>query len=356
MSKIGIGIIGCGDIARTRFLPAIDSSPAFELKGLHSRRAAGCEELAARYGGCCYGDLHALLSAADVDAVVVATPHPSHAELSIRCLGAGKHVLCEKPMATSIADANRICEAASRSDRVFMALPLNNSPAVEAAKTFIGAGAIGQVCAADAVLAHDGPSHAAWYFDRHTAGWGVLADLGIYLVAQLVYLLGTARAAVGRTETVYARRVLQSGAVVDASVEDNAAAVITWPNGVLATIRANWCSPGDRRNVICGTTIYGSSGLIFINPASETDSLVLHLPVKPIEGASRIEFNGMTDCYRAALPAWNQDRAIMDSFARSIARSALARTGASNALEQRHVIETIVKIYEFSAKQSGERI
>ena len=61
MPKIGIGIIGCGDIARARYFPAIQASPDFELKGVQSRTAAACEPLVARYGGKIFADLGALL-------------------------------------------------------------------------------------------------------------------------------------------------------------------------------------------------------------------------------------------------------------------------------------------------------
>ena len=74
MPKIGIGIIGCGDIARARYFPAIEVSPDFELNGVQSRTAAACEPLAARYGGKIFADLGALLNAPEIEAVVVATP------------------------------------------------------------------------------------------------------------------------------------------------------------------------------------------------------------------------------------------------------------------------------------------
>ena len=137
MTPIGIGMIGCGDIARARFLPVIARSPGLALRGLHSRTSAVCQPLADQYGGAVYSDLDTMLRASEVEAVVIATPHPSHAGLAIRALEAGKHVLCEKPMATSLGDALRIEQAAERSQQVFMALPFDRSPAMEEAKRLI---------------------------------------------------------------------------------------------------------------------------------------------------------------------------------------------------------------------------
>ena len=162
---------------------------------------------------------------------MIATPHPSHAEIAIRSLEAGKHVLCEKPIATSVADASRILEAAERSRRVFIALPFDGSPPVEEAKRLLGAGAIGRVSSADAVLAHRGPKHAPWFFDREKAEWGVAADLGIYLVSQLTYLFGPAASVFGRVDTVFPERTSETGETIRVTVDDNVAAVVEWPDG-----------------------------------------------------------------------------------------------------------------------------
>ena len=145
MTAIGVAVIGCGDIAHARYLPAIAKSPDFELRGVFNRTRAAGDVVVGRYGGTNHVRLEDLLRAPDIDAVVIATPHPSHVDLAVLSLEAGKHVLCEKPMATSVVDAMRIEEAAGRSGRVYMALPFDNSPAVEEAKRLIETNAIGRV-------------------------------------------------------------------------------------------------------------------------------------------------------------------------------------------------------------------
>ena len=190
---------------------------------------SACEPLAKQYGGTVYPDLDGLLRASEVEAVIIATPHPTHADLAIRCLEAGKHVLCEKPMATSLADAVRIEQAAARSRRVFMALPFDRSPAVEEAKRLIDSGAIGRVSMADAALAHRGPGHAPWFFDAEKAHWGVLADLGVYLISQLTYLFGPAEAVRGKVDTIIPERQGQDGKPIAVTVDDNAAALLELP-------------------------------------------------------------------------------------------------------------------------------
>ena len=352
MSPIGIGIIGCGDIARARFFPVIARTPGLKLRSLHSRTPSACEPLARQYGGSVHATLDGLLGAAEVEAVVIATPHPSHADLAIRSLEAGKHVLVEKPMATSLADAIRIEEAAARSRRVFMALPFDRSPAVEEAKRLIESGAIGRVSMADAVLAHRGPKHAPWFFDAKRAHWGVVADLGVYLISQLTYLFGPALTVRAKVNTIFPERQDQQGAQVAVTVDDNACAILELPEGILGTIRANWCSPSDHRNVICQTRIHGTAGIIFINLASNPDRLVVFSPEHEILGAAAGEYLGMTDCYRPALTSLDDDAEIMLSFEAEI-RSGRTR---GNLARSRHVIEIIDKTYRSSASGRAETI
>jgi len=348
MPNIGIAIIGCGDIARARFFPAIAASPEFELRGVQSRTISTCEPLVARYGGKIFADLGALLQAPEIEAVVIATPHPSHAEIAVRSLEAGKHVLCEKPMATSLADANRIIRAAERSGRVFMALPFDESPPIEEAKRLIAAGAIGRPSSADSVLAHRGPKHAPWFLDREKAEWGVAADLGIYLFSQLTYLFGPAVKVMGRAATAFPERISEAGETIQVTVDDNVAAILEWPGSILATIRANWCSPSDHRNVIFQTRIYGTKGIITINPMSKANAIVVYSPEAAIAGATPIEYDGMSNCYRPDLPHGDSDVGILRAFAEQIARGAVAGKG-SNMSRQRHVIEIIDKLYASSA-------
>jgi UDP-N-acetylglucosamine 3-dehydrogenase len=354
MPKIGIGIIGCGDIARARYFPAIQASPDFELRGVQSRTAAACEPLVARYGGKIFGELGTLLKAPEIEAVVVSTPHPSHADISVRCLEGGKHVLCEKPVATSLVDASRILQAAELSGKVFMALPFDGSPPIEAAKQLLAEGAVGRVSSADAVLAHRGPKHAPWFFDREKAGWGVSADLGIYLISQMTYFFGLAQRVRGRVETVFPERKAETGETIKVSVDDNVAAIVEWPNSVLATIRANWCSASDHRNVICETRIYGTEGILFINPAAKMRQVVVYSPGREIPGAKKIEYNGMSNCYEPSMGSWDGDAVIMHYFAEQIrGGGADART---SALRQRHVIEIVDKLYAASLSGMASKL
>ena len=114
--RIGWGIVGLGRIAETEIAPAVTAAPNSTLAGVVSRTAAKAEEFAARHGAAAaYDDYRALLEDPSVDAVYIATPNALHADQVVAAAEAGKHVLCDKPLATTVADAERAvaaCEAA----------------------------------------------------------------------------------------------------------------------------------------------------------------------------------------------------------------------------------------------------
>jgi len=356
MARIRIGVIGPGDIARVRFFPSIAAIPELRLAGVLSRRPESSADIVARHGGRAYGDLDAFLADPDIDAVIVATPHPSHAALSIRALAAGKHVLVEKPMATSLADARHIQAAAASAGRVCMALPFDATAPMAEARRLIRAGAIGRVTSVDAVLAHRGPTHAPWFVDRAQSEWGVLADLGVYLISALTFLFGRAASVSGQVATLFPERTSADGVVFPVTVEDSAAAILTWPGNLLGSIRANWCSAADKRSFIWDTSLYGTEGTIFIDMAAASGNVVVHSPDRPVAGAEPVAFNGMSGCYRPALPAWDLHRDIVQAFADAIAGRRSGADDGTDAAHQAHVIEIIEKLYESSRSGTVQRL
>lgn len=102
-----IGIIGCGKIAQVRHIPEYSSASAAELAGFYDLNEGRAGELVAQYGGKAYSSYEELLADPHIDAVSVCVANHAHAEITIAALRAGKHVLCEKPMAMSLEE----CEA-----------------------------------------------------------------------------------------------------------------------------------------------------------------------------------------------------------------------------------------------------
>lgn len=175
------GIVGPGRIAR-QFAAAIAAVPDAELVAVAGRDAARARAFAADLGiPRAYGDPAALLAAADVDAVYVATPHHAHAEWVRRCLLAGKPVLCEKPLTVNAAQAAELVALAhARGVFLMEAMWTRLLPAWQQVRQWLRAGAIGEVrvLASSFGTVLEGQPHDRW-LDPAQAG-GALLDIGIY--------------------------------------------------------------------------------------------------------------------------------------------------------------------------------
>ena len=117
---LNIGIIGCGKIAQVRHLPEYEQNPGARIAGLYDLNQERAQTLAAQYGAKVYPSYEALLADPAIDAVSVCSANVSHAEITVAALEAGKHVLCEKPMATTLADCERMVSAAKKSGKRLM--------------------------------------------------------------------------------------------------------------------------------------------------------------------------------------------------------------------------------------------
>jgi len=141
--KLGIAGLGTAGLA---FIPPIAAHPALELAAVSEPDAAARAAVAERCGAVGYDDLAAMLAHPGLDAVIIATPTPLHAEHAIACFAAGKHVVLEKPMATSLADGLRICAAAEAAGRVLIVGHSHSfDQPVRAMRDLIAGGTLGRV-------------------------------------------------------------------------------------------------------------------------------------------------------------------------------------------------------------------
>lgn len=179
--KIKWGIIGLGNIAHqfaTDLLLAADA----DLLAAASRDILKADEFAAKYNAAkAYDSYEALFADQEVDIVYIATPHDSHAELSIKALESGKHVLCEKPIALSYKDAERMIEASKKHNKFFMeAFWTRFIPAVQDVLAKVGSGIIGEANYIKADFAFIGnDAGGSRLFDKNRGG-GALFDIGVY--------------------------------------------------------------------------------------------------------------------------------------------------------------------------------
>ncbi len=191
------GVIGCGQIAHDKLLPAIAHAANAALVALADPDAERLERCRAEYPPArAYHDPQELLADPEVQAVYISTPNFMHAEQTISAAHAGKHVLCEKPMALTAAEGQQMVEACARASVQLMVgyMTLFN-PAYLAAKRVVDSGALGEIVFARGrhsyVIPPDrvaGPAQA-WRLDPQRGG-GPLLDVGVYSVFTLRELTG----------------------------------------------------------------------------------------------------------------------------------------------------------------------
>jgi 1,5-anhydro-D-fructose reductase (1,5-anhydro-D-mannitol-forming) len=287
-------VIGIGDIATRRVIPAIQSEPRSQLHGLVTRDPAK----AAPYSTRAYQNLDEALKDAAVDVVYVGTPVFLHAPQTIQALRAGKHVLCEKPMAMNEAEARAMVEAGEKSGKPFaVAYYRRCYPKVQRAKELIAAGAIGKPVSAELTnhMWFDGTGSRSWLVDPAKAGGGPLFDVASHRIDVLNFLFGQPV-----TVTAQLSNVLHHYAV-----EDNATVLIEYENGVRGVVDVRWHSHVNRDEC----RIRGTDGEIEMSPLNGPDLIYpgghenlpahenLHYPmienfVDAVEGTARLLASG----------------------------------------------------------------
>ncbi len=249
--EINVGLIGCGGIGKLR-AEALASASGIRLAAVSDVDGARRDELAAAHGARSVTTWDDLLVADDVDVVVVSTPPSLHAEMSIAALGAGKHVLCEKPLARSPGECRDMVEAASRNERV-LATGFNYRfyPSMLKARELLDAGAIGEL---DHIRSYTGYSAAehdqAWLHDHGIMGGGSLRDNGIHLIDLTCWFLGDVAEAKG----------LGSNHVWGfPGCEDNGFVLLQNEAGKIASLQASWTEWRGYRLMV---EIFGTRGCI----------------------------------------------------------------------------------------------
>lgn len=267
MKEIRIGVIGCGKIAQVRHLPEYATHPRAVLAGYYDKVSERAAEVAARYGGKVYASYYDLINDPEIDAVSVCVENRAHAEITTAALYAGKHVLCEKPMAVTLAECESMVEAAERNGcRLMVGHNLRFDPVYRHAKRLLDEGVIGDVITFRAVIGNAGPegwsmgSHDenTWYFDKKKAAIGALSDLGIHKVDLLQYLLGQ-KVVETTAKVVTLNKRGDDGKLI--GVDDNALCILRMSGGAMGTMAASWTIYGHHSASTC---FYGTRGSLLV--------------------------------------------------------------------------------------------
>ena len=248
------GIIGCGDVAERKGGPALYQAADSELVAVMRRDKAKAAGFAERHGARRhYERVEDLLSDPEVNAAYVATPPHVHAEQTIQAAQAGKHVLCEKPMAMNVAEAEAMIRAcAANGVQLMVAYYRRRFPSVLKIKELLHQEAIGRPIMADVQIAAGysppGTESKQWRMDPKIGGGGLLMDLGSHAVDLLHFWLGDVCDVAAFVDTV----------AYDVEVENSSSVILRFRNEAQATVRVNH-NVGMRRNAI---ELVGTSGRI----------------------------------------------------------------------------------------------
>jgi len=233
-----VGIIGCGKVTERMHLPGYAKCPNVKVVAAADTVKKRAREMAEKFSiPHTFTDYKEMLKEVELDAVSVCTPNYLHAQMTMDSCRAGKNVLVEKPMATSMREAQRMIDAAKRNKVILMVeQPRRFSPVTQVSKEILDSGLLGKIRGVRGRQAHSGPEHWApgsrWFFKKDEAFAGSLADLGIHILDALLFLTGKRVTQVaGFTSTIEKKR---------SQVEDNAVFIIRFADGSLGEVSAAW--------------------------------------------------------------------------------------------------------------------
>ncbi|HKF50021.1 MAG TPA: Gfo/Idh/MocA family oxidoreductase [Terracidiphilus sp.] len=266
--KSGYAIIGLGRIAG-HFMRGIQFTTNSKVTALVSGHPDKAARIAAQYGVpsnsiYTYENFDEIARNPAVDAVYVALPNSMHAEYTIRASKAGKHVLCEKPMCTSVSDAERMIAACKAANvKLMIAYRCHYEPTNLRAVELIRSGAIGQVQAIESAFGFNIAPHE-WRLDKKLAGGGPLYDVGIYSLNACRYLTGEEP-----------EKIAAFASVIDKDgrfnqVEENVSWTMRFPSGAVASCNTTYGS-----NLTGYFRVHGSKGVVEAQPAFNYDGNAL---------------------------------------------------------------------------------
>ncbi len=340
------GLIGCGWAGEMR-ASALARLPGFRLVAVADQDSARTLSLSKAYGTATETDWKALTRREDLEALIVSTPPPLHAEMCIKALEGGKHVLCEKPLARTPAECRQILDAAERSGRVLATgFNLRFYPGIVKAREIFDAGLIGELDHIRSYAGHPGGSEFThpWVHDAAVMGGGALLDNGIHVIDLTHYFLGDVAEVKGYT----------TGNVWGfAGCEDNGFALLRNSAGKVAFLHASWSEWTGYRIAI---DVYGTRGCV---RASYPPMMVRVVQMDKPGGRPRRSFYlfpKLQIVERLRSYRWTVRQSFMKEF-EAFAKAALGeKTPLALGLDGLRSVQIAHAVYDSSADGSAVRL
>ena len=260
------GLIGAGDIVRKRVCLALRDLPNCDLAAVSRGRSELAAAFAAEFGvRRWYADWREMLADDEIDAVYVASPVFLHAEQAIAAAGAGKHVICEKPMALNAAECEKMIAASETHDvKLGVAYYRRFYPVLERVRVILGSGEIGKPVYAQMnafeYLDMPADSERHWFLESRKSGGGPMMDFGCHRLEVLTELFGG----------VSAIESLTANVVFDREVEDTAAVLIRFESGPCAAVAVTHAAKEPQDTL----DIFAQNGSVHIPVLNNGDLLI----------------------------------------------------------------------------------
>ncbi len=328
--KLRWGVLSTADIARRKWIPGVRHAPdqRGEVLAIASRDGEGARRIAASLGiPRAHGSYEELLADPEVDAVYIPLPNHLHLDWTLAAARAGKHVLCEKPIALSSAEAQQMADACASAGVLLMeAFMYRLHPSWRAVRELIASGRIGRLQTVQSWFSYynDDPRNIR---NQADAGGGALMDIGCYSINLSRMLFGA------EPERVEAS-ILRDP---DMEIDVLTSALLVFPGGGTATFTCSTRSESDQRVHIYGTEGRISIGIPFnIPPDRETHVDVTHGGDPPVTPDTRTLTFAVADPYGVEA----------DAFAAAILDGSPAPIPAADAVANMRVIEQVLAAAE----------
>ena len=340
---IKVAISGAGAITERAHLPALRNVEGAQVVAIQSRTAEKAGRVAAalwpdgKDRPAIYSNFAEMLAREHPDAVCIFTPNHLHCEFTLKAIAAGAHVLVEKPMAPTIAQARQMVDAAAGAKRVLMVAMQRRYGGLERAiKDAIVRGAIGTPNFIRARLSHGGPHTWApgqsWFTSALEAGGGAMLDLGVHVADLAIWYLGEIESVSGQVGTL-AKQI---------EVDDTGVMIVRFKSGALGVVEASWSSVPP----LSAIEVYGTEGRLMVG-YPRLDVAIQRADGTPAPGFSRDEVMSRFDASDLLAPF----RDLAANFIASIQGHAKSFPDGNDGLR---AIEAVEACYRSS--RTGQRV
>jgi UDP-N-acetyl-2-amino-2-deoxyglucuronate dehydrogenase len=347
MDKLRFGVIGCGEIAAVTCL-GLSASPATSIAVLMDTRPETLADLAELYQVPTTTDFEAVLANPEVDAVYIATPHHLHVPLGIRAAQAGKHVLVEKPIATTLEDADRLIAACEQAGvKLGVAYYAQVDDGHKMVRDLIHAGILGDIISIRLTAIADKPEYywqggytrrvkTDWRTSKAQAGGGILLMNTSHDLNSVRYVTGLEVTRAFAESDTFA---------TDVEVEDTIGAVLRYQNGAIGVIQAGSAMRGGDYQTRDGARIYGTKGQVILNPSGRIEKPMIYL-TEAAEGSVPGQWRELGFSGKAA-----DRQSIVEGFAQAVLANEQPPTSGQDG---RKALEIVLACYR--SAQEGQAV